>query len=1188
MIGPQLLDKLRSSMAVQHKYGQTWWGSQWLNALSQIDFDNRLPRGRAYANKGAVTKFDIGDGIIQARVQGSRAAPYKVEISVPPLSPDETEELLDRIGKDPTAISKMLNRELDPIVLEYAREKDISVFPSRWSDLQMRCSCPDWAVPCKHIAAVIYLMAKEIDGNPFLVFSLRGIDLIDELKGREIFIESTAANYLPKVDDIFADSPSELPIHLSSSQELQNHQRPDQNLFQAIDYSKVADLKEALIGVLNPNPLFFHSGDFRNLYQRVLTRVAKSARALLDQSSFEHNTEGPIRSDHRPIMEIDSEYQITIYHMGSITTTEDLISALRTLSEDGLADLQPELGALFHIQKTCLQLLAKGAVVPQIFQVHSSGFHIRWLPALLDQGVMELLENIADAVSPKLLIFKTTTETKELSRTTVSLTLCSLMLDAIMAELSNANNERPPGDEIIDLFFGSRHANFSKPGQGSIAKGISIWLSRLHLAQSPYCPALLLKESRTGFSLSLGVEVANTPSTKPVPLSKVLTLKSWSTTRYEVLQRVGLLSEFFPAFDDYISSGAIDPIPLSYSQLPKFLFDTLPIIRLMGIKAVIPKALDRLLRPRLSVKISAQTKEGTGFVTLAQLLGFSWQVAIGSMQISREEFEKLVKTANGIVKFRGEYVYLDPNEIENLRKQLEKPPKQTSSDLLRIALAEEYRGSQIELDEAAKKLIESLTKTSSIPLPLSINAELRPYQRRGYEWLYKNIQAGFGSIIADDMGLGKTLQVITAIAKLKDQGQLESTKTLVVVPTTLLTNWSREIERFAPSLTKCIFHGVVRRLPKDLPDVVLTTYGVVRTDLEMLKNYRWKLVVADEAQNIKNPYAIQSQSLKSLPAQTRIAMSGTPVENRLSEYWSIMDFANHGLLGTLPSFTKEFAVPIQSDHDQDVADQFKRATAPFLLRRLKTDKTIIDDLPDKIEQNYFCELSQKQAALYESVLRDSIDKIQKEKDNISRQGLVLQMILALKQICNHPAQFLKAKEPDPSHSGKTQLLLDLLEPIYASHEKVLIFTQFREMGELLTEVISKRFGHIPQFLHGGLSRKQRDSMVVNFQEDPTIRSFILSLKAGGTGLNLTAASNVIHYDLWWNPAVEQQATDRAFRIGQHRNVGVFRLITRATFEERINDMIQSKRDLAEMSVGVGEKWIGNLNNQELKELFTLS
>lgn len=300
-----------------------------------------------------------------------------------------------------------------------------------------------------------------------------------------------------------------------------------------------------------------------------------------------------------------------------------------------------------------------------------------------------------------------------------------------------------------------------------------------------------------------------------------------------------------------------------------------------------------------------------------------------------------------------------------------------------------------------------------------------------------------------------------------------------------------------------------------------------------------------------------------------------------------MDFANRGFLGNLTRFTREFAVPIQQHHDQQVVQRFKRVTSPFLLRRLKSDKSIISDLPDKIEQNQYCELTKKQAALYESVVREALRVIDGESDTFKRQGLVLQMIMALKQICNHPVQYLKTGKIDASLSGKAELFLDLLEPVFAAHEKVLVFTQFREAGELLSAWIRMRFGREPQFLHGGVTRKARDIMVERFQNDRTERVFLLSLKAGGTGLNLTAAANVIHFDLWWNPAVEAQATDRAYRIGQQHNVQVHRLITRATFEERINDMIQSKRNLADMTVDIGEKWIGNLSDAELKDVFSL-
>lgn len=351
-------------------------------------------------------------------------------------------------------------------------------------------------------------------------------------------------------------------------------------------------------------------------------------------------------------------------------------------------------------------------------------------------------------------------------------------------------------------------------------------------------------------------------------------------------------------------------------------------------------------------------------------------------------------------------------------------------------------------------------------------------------------------------------------------------------------------------------------------------------------------MIIDEAQNIKNQQTAQTKAIKSIKADNFIAMSGTPVENRLSELWSIMDFSNRGVLGKIKDFQDNFSKPIEIYNDSNVADKLKKISAPFLLRRLKTDKSIISDLPDKIEMDSYGYLVAQQASLYEKTLEAAMNEIENidpsdKKKLFARQGLVLQMILALKQICNHPSQYLKDKNMDSTLSGKLDLLFEKLDSIVNTSEKVLIFTQFREMGELLQHFIAERYGESPMFYHGGCSLKQRTQMVKDFQDNPADKIFILSLKAAGTGLNLTAANHVIHYDLWWNPAVEAQATDRAYRIGQKKNVMVHRLITKNTFEERINAMINSKKALAEMTVSTGENWIGNLSNKELKDLFTL-
>jgi len=473
-----------------------------------------------------------------------------------------------------------------------------------------------------------------------------------------------------------------------------------------------------------------------------------------------------------------------------------------------------------------------------------------------------------------------------------------------------------------------------------------------------------------------------------------------------------------------------------------------------------------------------------------------------------------------------------------------------------------------------------------VDLPQGLQADLRPYQRDGLAWLQHMRANEAGGILADDMGLGKTLQVITTLLKFKEEGLLEKKKALVVVPTTLLTNWQKEITRFAPGLSYHIYHGASRKIPATPADVLLTTYGVIRSDTDTLTKRKWYVTVIDEAQNIKNPGTAQTKAIKKLKSDVHIAMSGTPVENRMSEYWSIMDFANKGYLGSQKFFQRTYAYPIEVEGDQRTLNLFRKASAPFIMRRLKSDKSIISDLPDKVEKDEFCTLTAEQAALYQNVVNDIMQQVE-ESEGIERSGLVFKLIMALKQICNHPAQFLKKDFADPALSGKTSRLTDLLGEMYTANEKVLIFTQFQQMGELLQKVIAAQFHTEALFLHGGCSRKQRDTMVEQFQHETTVKTMILSLKAGGTGLNLTAASQVVHYDLWWNPAVEAQATDRAFRIGQKKNVFVHRLLTEGTFEEKINNMLKEKRELANLAVTQGEQWIGELSNRDLKKIFRL-
>jgi len=396
------------------------------------------------------------------------------------------------------------------------------------------------------------------------------------------------------------------------------------------------------------------------------------------------------------------------------------------------------------------------------------------------------------------------------------------------------------------------------------------------------------------------------------------------------------------------------------------------------------------------------------------------------------------------------------------------------------------------------------------------------------------------------------------------------------------------MQKFAPDLNYLIYHGIKRDIKEFVDeDILLTSYGTARSDADILNKHKWQVLIIDEAQNIKNHNTEQTKAIKSIFSNVKIALSGTPVENRLSEYWSIFDFTNKGYLGSVKNFNEEFAKPITIERSHKHLEVFKKITSPFIMRRMKNDKNIISYLPDKIENNQYCILTKQQAALYESTVKNAMEIIE-NSEGIERKGMVLKMMVALKQIGNHPFQFLKSGAKSPEHSGKLAVLFELLHLITENNEKTLIFTQYKEMGDLLQQFIRDEFKTEALFLHGSLTRQQREKLVEDFQTKPHRKIFILSLKAGGTGLNLTEAQNVIHYDLWWNPAVETQATDRAYRIGQKNKVIVYRLINKGTLEERIDEMIKDKRELADLTVGSGEKCLGELSNKELKELVKLS
>lgn len=1158
------------------KFGTTWWGEQWLKSLTHIDYGNRLPRGARYARNGSVKSIEIKDGKISARVAGSRPTPYKETIEVSQFDKTKVKKFVDKLTEHPLIIASLMQRKLDPEVLQIAKDSGLQVFPSSWKDLGMKCSCPDWAVPCKHLAAVIYKISEEIDNNPFLVFELHGLDLLGELKKRGLLTRKAVDSIAPvKIEAL--QTISETPAI------------PAEWLSPDADFSTIPEIGGDLLDLLSDNPPFSMDGDFKKTYVKYIGVIAKSMAKKLNSITdnddriemFEAGADVKFRINK------NSETEVVLTNVGDKPTTisfNEFAGRLSHVSPSSYLTSEPWVETMHKMWILAANLSAKKDIVPRIVSIGKS-YRIIWQPALLHPEIRQLVKTVVRCVPA--IVNNRDGDTLDNGGEWLLWNL----LNSMTAEIGESQNIHDP---LFDLFFLDEPQRFDGIGQGGIAGGIKVWTDKFFLLDKAGEIVIHVEEKGSRFAVDLFVSVQESDASihRPIPFSGFIHNMDFKDRHIEVITKLSMLADYLPELRDYVMCNGEKPMMYDSHTFVPFLFKTVPLMRLLGVEVALPKSLRELITPKVTVRIDSKKHDGKTYIRLDELLTFDWEIAIGDTIVPATEFDNIMQRAGELVLFKGRYIYASPEQLEKLRKQLAKSGRLTPMEMLATALSQNYDDAPVRITEACRSLLEEFRRMPTLPVPSGLQAELRPYQQRGYEWMMHNLSLGFGAIIADDMGLGKTLQVITVLLRMKEDGRLEKRKALIVVPTGLLANWQKECSRFAPSLKVGIYHGPNRDLENFDEEIMLTSYGVMRSDIAKLKKMKWELLVIDEAQNIKNTTAAQTKAVNSLKAQSNIAMSGTPVENRLSEYWSIMNFANKGLLGTLKDFNTRYGRPIQIEGSREAAEKFKAVTAPFMLRRLKSDKSIISDLPNKIERDEFAVLTPDQSALYQQTLNEAMREIEgiEGTDHASlfkREGLVLQMIMALKQICNHPAQFLKTNQADTALSGKAMLLIDLVRTIVESGEKVLIFTQFKEMGDLLVKMLDKE--DIPSmFYHGGTSLKKRSEMVDRFQNMRSAQVFILSLKAAGTGLNLTAATNVIHYDLWWNPAVEAQATDRAYRIGQHRNVQVYRFITKGTFEEKINAMIQDKKQLADLTVGTGEKWLASMSDSELRSIFTLT
>ena len=1131
------------------QYGTTIWGAELLKVLEQKTDYGRLGRGRTYANTGRVYDVSVTDSHIRAKVEGNYSPYYSTSMDFTPFSKDEIESIKTILEKNPLILASIMNGDLPESFLNLLFEAKISLF----QNFKMSCSCPDfWGdYACKHIAGLYYIAVSEMDKNPFILFSLRGFDLV-----KEYGIESEIR--------------IEYPLKLTPYQEQEVSSEP-------LEIIKLKDSSNFILSMLSSNPPFSPI-DYKEVMEEFYKKVPKALvqnispiqsreiediERLFQNADFEfvleHQIYGSQFKVSNPLFIDSKKLFVNIdakFRMDTLTiSTNELFKLFISFEEDNGSESYRFLFYLFRI--AYLMIEAKTFIPALIENKKSFSICYRVLHSIPE--VQEQLTALAD-IAPKMVKYnKGYIDQISSTEAILSATISDFVADMEFMHKKQKNN--PP--DITWSFFYAKEFKVKGFEEENLASSIYNYFSIFDIMKSQYRYKIYIDRDSDYF-LSIKVQHKD----KEYLLNQSLTVLN----KMEVLKFISFLNTYLPEISQLLERDAVE---LSKSKLEEFLLSTSTIISNLGIDIILPKELKNLLRPKLSLKVSSKSKNLQSFFDLQSMLEYDWQIAIGEQTISVEEFEKLVESGKELIEFKDNFVVISAEEAKNIFAEIKRKKTLNQFDILQATL-----NGEAFLTKELETYIDELFRPKDIPVPTSLQAELRAYQERGFSWNINNLLNGFGTILADDMGLGKTIQAISTILYLKENGFIKK-RVVIVVPTSLINNWEKELERFAPTLGFFSYYGLKRELEE--ADILITTYDIVRRDLPKLKKEKIDCLIIDEAQKIKNPNTEISKAIKSIKAKYKIALSGTPVENNLSELWSIFDFTLPKYLKTLKDFQKNYAKDIEIKKDRIKIEKLKKITAPFMLRRLKIDKDIAPDLPEKIIIDEYSTMTKEQAGLYQSLVDESFKMMESEENT---GALVLKLIISLKQICNHPRNFDKTSPIDPKLSGKAQQLLAILETILQRNEKVLIFTQYVEMGDILVKMIEDVLLTTPLFLKGSQTKKKRDELVDSFQNDPKHKIFILSLKAGGVGLNLTEANHVIHYDLWFNPAVENQATDRAFRIGQKRNVSVYRFITKDSFEEKIDKMIKAKQELSNLSVSIGENWLGDMDRGELRGIFS--
>ncbi|WP_323736576.1 DEAD/DEAH box helicase [Methanosphaera sp. ISO3-F5] len=1078
----------------------------------------------------------IKENVLSGYISHGKYDSNRIKIKFKTFDDDELEKLNKIIDENPINRFKIINKTLPDDLLR----TEIKILPESLDELEIECSYDDEEENLIDVLSILKEFNKRLMKNNFLIFKIRGLNLT-----------RTITYPVKTLDDILEfkfktvnDDVNLINLHDANKVLLKNMENPNTS-FDFI-YNELFELLNEEINNITKNNMTTLYVNYDNEDMVEFKSIEEKDKHLLEKWDVKSEVN----------INIDDDYNIT--NTDQFNNSQKLFTFLNEINITRIK-CNEKIIFLKQLLELTYTLVRNYSIMPEIFKTEKS-YNIRWIPSFYSSNVINYCKKYYGKCPDNLV----TLNNEPLSNQNQVIILISLFMNALITYTVQKNQikDYPYISNVVFKLFTGEKLNRENDRYQITAENISKQLSVFYLNEQTYSYEMFIDEN---FCIEIKIREKDT-------------IKNITEANLDELKNISKIYDLFNYYK--IKNTIYEKIRLKNKDFIIFHNNIINLLPLINVKLNKPF---QIIGSKIDLILDIKTK--TDDFQLKNLKNYYyWKIRLEDTEIKLKHFDTITDDMNEIIKIEDKIYLVDGPSFRHIKQYTwTLLQKDESNEILQYAILEEYIGLKFKLSENFKKLI----KTSNIyEQPQTLKGKLRPYQKIGYSWLIQNIKSGFGSILADDMGLGKTLQVLAAILYFKENSQLESNTSLIIVPPTLLSNWQREIEKFTPELSYYIYHGTNRIFPTQHYDIILTSYAIIRSDLEMFINEFWFICVLDEAQNIKNPSTQQTIAIKEVYAFNKIALTGTPVENRLTDYWSIFDFVNKGYLSSLEDFKTKYVTPIEKLGDEETLNNLKTIAKPFVMRRLKSDDEIRNELPEKFVNDIYCSLTKKQVNLYNNLLKGNFEKIIDTK-GIERKGSILKLITALKQTCNHPAQYLKYEKMKINESGKMELLANLLENILDMNEKVLIFTQYVEMGKIIKELISRKFKTEVLFLHGTLSRKEKSRIIDTFQENPDYKILVATLKTGGTGLNLTAAQNVIHYDLWWNPAVENQATDRVHRIGQENDVMVYRFITKGTLEESIDQMVKNKIDLANKTISTDKTFITELTNEELKELLKL-